>query len=216
MFPLPANIYAEIAAFLTSVIFWGNIKSSKLRWLCPFLFFILAVELCGRFFYKELHVSNAWLYNFSVPVEYLFYTFLFYSFYKRKFNKTLAVVFLTVFPVWVLVSLVFINGVYLFNDNFLMTGSISMVLFCFLFFIELLMNEELVNPFRQPIFWIACGLFLFNAGEFTYNTFLDILIGKWVYGKKLFEQINNNLIFVLYTSIIIAIIIPTWIPKEKT
>ena len=114
--------------------------------------------------------------------------------------------------------IIFIHGFYEFNYNFLKIGSISIVFFCFLFFMELLMNEELVNPFTQPIFWIACGLFLFNAGEFTYNTFsdMDILAEKWQYAKKLFEQINNNLIFVLYASIIIAIISTVWIPKEKT
>ena len=216
MFPLPANIYFEIAALLTSVIFWSKIKNSRLRWLLPFLLFIVMVELIGRYIRKELHTPNAWLYNISVPVEYLFYAFLFAPFYKRKFSSIAVRLFLILFPIWCLANILFVQGFYNFNTNFLKAGSFFMILFCFLFFVELLMSEELINPFRQPVFWIACGLFLFNAGEFTYNTFFDLMILKWESTEKLFQQINNNLIFVLYSSIIIAIISSTWAPKEKT
>jgi hypothetical protein len=216
MFPLPANIYFEIAAFLTGVIFWYKIKRPRLRLLVPFLFFIVVVEFLGRHISKDLHQSNAWLYNISIPVEYLFYAFLFSNFYKRKFSKSLVKLFLVVFPIWVLINLFFVQGFFEFNTNFLKVGSFCMILLCFLVFVELLMGEELINPFTQPLFWIACGLFLFNAGEFTYNTFSDLMMRKWQYGKNLFEQINNNLIFVLYTCIIIAIISSLWAPKEKT
>ncbi|HMO63371.1 MAG TPA: hypothetical protein PKC39_13845 [Ferruginibacter sp.] len=216
MFPLPANIYAEIAAFAASVIFWSNIKTSVLRWLCPFLLFIVMVELTGRYIYKELHVSNAWLYNISVPAEYLFYTMLFYFHYSLKYNRILAKGFLLIFPVWVVVSILFINGFYTFNFNFLKTGSICISFFCLLYFYEVLTSEAMLNPFKQPMFWIACGLFLFNAGEFAYNSFADILMKKWSYGKKLFSEINNNLIFVLYSAIIIAIVLPSWAHREQT
>ncbi len=216
MFPLPANIYAEIAAFLTSVIFWPQLRLTKLRWLPLFLFFIVGVELTGRHIYKSMHQPNAWIYNISVPVEYLYYSYLFYTFYSRKIYRYAACLFIAGFTVWVIISIFFISGIYTFNDNFLKAGSISMVLFCLLYFIELLMADEMINPFTQPMFWIACGLFLFNAGEFAYDTFSHILMKKWMYGKKLFAQINNNLIFVLYSSIIIAIISAAWIPKEKT
>ncbi len=215
MFPLPANIYFEIAAFLTSVIFWNKIKNTRLRWLLPFLLFIVVVEILGRYIRKELHAPNVWLYNISVPLEYLFYSFLFSTFYKKNFSVALVKLFLVVFPVWVLVNIIFVQGFYNFNTHFLKVGSFCMLLFCLLVFVELLMGEELVNPFTEPIFWIACGLFLFNAGEFTYNIFSDIKMENWTTGEKLFLQINNNLIFVLYTCIIIAIISSLWAPKEK-
>lgn len=215
MFPLPANIYFEIAAFVTSAIFWRNIKSTGLRWLMPFLFLIVLVEISGRYIRKVHHLPNAWLYNISVPIEYLFYTFLFYTFYQKKNNRRAAKIFLIVFPLWVLTNIFLVQGFYFFNTNFLKIGSFFMLLFCFLAFMEILMSEEMINPFRQPVFWIACGLFLFNAGEFTYNTFFDIMILKWQIKESLFLQINNNLIFVLYTSIIIAIISSLWATKEK-
>lgn len=164
----------------------------------------------------ELGQINAWLYNLSIPIEYLFYAFLFYSFYNKQVNKKLALGFIILFALWVPVSLFIVNGFFLFNNNFLKTGSISIVLLCLLYFFEILMAENMVNPFHLPMFWLACGLFLFNAGEFTYNTFSDWLLDEWAPGKKLFGQINNNLIFVLYTSIIIAIITPLWAHRDKT
>ena len=215
MFPLPANIYTEIGAFLTSVICWNHIKSSRLRWLVPFLFLIVFVELSGRYIRKELHESNAWLYNISIPFEYMFYVFLFVPFYNKKIGKLAARFFLIAFPIWVVINIFFVQGFYNFNTNFLKIGSFCMIFFCFLVFLELLLSEEMINPFKQPIFWIASGLFIFNAGEFSYNTFADTMMKKWSYGKSLFGQINNNLIFVLYISIIIGITSSIWGQKEK-
>lgn len=215
MFPLPANIYFEIAAFLTSAIFWSKLKKIGLRWLMPFLFFIVSIEFLGRYIYRVLHLPNVWLYNISIPIEYLFYAFLFSTFYKRKLSLSIVKLFLIVFPIWSLLNILFVQGFYNFNTNFLKVGSFCMMLLCLLVFVELLMGEELINPFRQPIFWIASGLFLFNAGEFTYNIFSDIMMRNWKYGQRLFQQINNNLIFVLYTCIIIAIISALWGHREK-
>jgi hypothetical protein len=216
VFPLPAYLFTEIAALLASVIFWRNLKTSVLRWLPYFLFFIVAIEFTGRYIYKELHSSNAWLYNLSIPIEYLFYAFIFLKFYQKKNNKLIAKTFLTLFPLWVLFSIIFAKGLFEFNISFLKIGSIFTSLFSLLYFYEVLSNDELINPFKLRMFWITCGLFLFNAGEFAYNTFADTLMKEWKYGKKLFAEINNNLIFVLYSAIIIAIVIPPWAHREKT
>lgn len=215
MFPLSTHNYIELAALITSVIFWYKIKNTYLRWFLPFLLFINIIELSGRYIRKVMHAPNAWLYNISVPIEYVFYAFFFYTFFKRKFNKMVAKIFLIVFPVWVIINISLVEGFYSFNTHLLIVGSFFMLLLCLLFFIELLRKEDMYNPVTQPAFWIVCGLFLFSAGEFAYDTFSHILMVKWEYGEKLFHQINNNLIFVLYSCIIIAIISSLWKHEEQ-
>ena len=53
------------------------------------------------------------------------------------------------------------------------------------------------------MFYIAAGLLLFNAGEFSANLFAEFY-GRLDPGFKLFRDINNKLILVLYISFAIA------------
>ena len=215
MFPLRPSLYFEIAAFAASVIFWYKIKHTRMRWLMFYLFLIVSVELAGRYISRELHKPNYWLYNISVPVEYLFYTALFYWHYTLSRNRILARWFLMLFPVFVLINLLAIQGLHQFNNNFLKIGSLSMIIFSCLYFYEILTSEEIIHPPGIPMFWIAIGVFLFNTGEFVYSAASDTLIPYWRKWRPTFQLINNNLIYVLYSFIIIAILSFLWTPQKK-
>ena len=207
MFPLPIHIYFEFAALLASVLFWRSLKHSRLRWFLPFLAFIVIAELCGRYLYKELRQPNAWLYNLVVPVEYLFYSTIFILYYTKKRNQVIAKLFLLIFTAYAAISLVFLNGIYIFNDNFLLVGSFFMIFLCILFLFEQYNNQEGKTIWYFPMFWISIGILLFNAGEFSYNLLSRFLIGEDMDPSlKFFRSINNKLILVLYTCFIIAFI----------
>ena len=207
MFPLPIHIYFETAAFLTSVIFWTKIKSSKFRWFLPFLFLMLVVELIGWYLRKGLGFeTNGYLYNFSVPIEYLFYSWLFLKTYQTASLQKIAQLFIYGFTVFCAIIFL-VRGIYWFNSIILLIGNIAAILFSCLYFYELLKVEERINLVREPMFWIATGVLLFNLGEFLYSAFYKLLRQQgWDNGTKLFKAINNNLILVLYLCIIIGLL----------
>jgi len=207
MFPLPIHIYFEIAALLTSIIFWYKLRHSKLCWLLPYLIFIVAIELSGRYIRTELHQPNAWLYNISVPIEFLFYGLIFYLHYNRNSFIQLTKFFLILFAIFALCNILFIQGFQKFNTNILKVGNFSMIILGCLYFTELLSRNERVNFLREPMFWLATGILLFNTGEFFYSLFSDYLIKNHLdKPRKIFSSINNKLIWVLYTCIVISII----------
>jgi hypothetical protein len=207
MFPLPIHIYFEIAAFLTSVICWGKIRSGKFRWFLPFLFLMLVVELTGLYLRKELGFeTNGYLFNFSVPIEYLFYSWLFLKTYQTESFRKIAKVFIYAFMLFCLI-IFFLRGIYWFNAIILLIGNIAAILFSCLYFYELLIIEERINLVKEPMFWIATGVLLFNLGEFLYSAFYELLRQQgWDNGTKLFKAINNNLVLVLYLCIIIGLL----------
>lgn len=207
MFPLPINIYFEVAALFTSVICWSKIRSNKFRWFPLFLFLIVLVELTGRYLRKELNVeTNGFLFNFSVPIEYLFYAWLFLKTYQKPWLQKLARAFLYAFLVFCIAIFIF-RGIYWFNGIILLVGNMSAILFSCLYFYELLILEEKINLIKEPMFWIATGVLLFNLGEFLYSAFYRLLRQHgWDNGTKLFKAINNNLILVLYLCIIIGLL----------
>lgn len=207
MFPLSIQIYFELAALLTSIIFWYKLRHTKLRWLMHYLFFIVVIELTGRYIRTELKQPNAWLFNISVPVEFLFYGFIVRLHFERKLFKTVAEYFVILFFLFSLGNLLLIQGFYRFNTNILKVGSFSMIVLCCFYFVELVSKEGRVNLLREPMFWLTTGILLFNTGEFFYTLFSDYLIKNHLdTTRRTFASINNKLIWVLYTCISIAII----------
>lgn len=205
MFPLPIHILFEIGCFLISLVFWYKIRNSKLRWFMPFLLFMVVVELYGRYLRKELLQPNAWLYNLSVPIEYLFYSFIFLIHYKSKLFQNAVKIFMVLFFIFIVANILVIQGFHKFNTNILKIGSFSMIILSCLYFTELLKTESRINLLSEPLFWIATGVFLFNTGEFLYSLFSDFLIINHLDRTRIiFVTINNKLIWLLYTCLAIS------------
>lgn len=206
MFTLGIHHYIEIIALLTSIICWRKIKDSSLRWFVPYLVFIVFTELYGKYLASIKHSSNAWLYNLSVPVEYLFFGLLIWSGLKKHLFKETVFILLILFFIYVCYVLILGNGITVFNAGFLQVGSGLMVLFSCLFFWELFERPTEVSLLRYPMFWIVAGLFLFNLGEFSYNLFANLLFKNGDRAAVFFRQINNYLNLVLYICISIGLI----------
>src|SRR5512139_2419489 len=102
MSAFPFHIYFEITALLTCLFFIRNASKSILRLFLPYLMFIVFVEIMGWYLPAFLRKPNAWMFNISVPTEYLFFAFIFYSHYKKMVNKRLALGFIFLFLIYAL------------------------------------------------------------------------------------------------------------------
>lgn len=207
MFPLPLFYYFEIGALLISVMFLYKFNNKPLRWFIPFLLLMVCIELTGRYIRREMGQVNTWLYNLSIPAEYLFYGFIIgslsvtLSFKKTIFYGT------ALLGIWAIINLSFIQGFSHLNTYTLKAGSSLMIVFSCIGLVDLFRNDENKSLLAAPLFWICVGVLFFNTGEFLYNFVFDILLKKnWDKAAKLFGSINNKLIYVLYTCISIAII----------
>ena len=189
-----------------------------MRWLAYFLFCIVAVEITGAYYSKILHKPNAWLYNFSVPLEYLFFTWLLSQHFRTLAFKRIAIFFLVGFSSFMVLQLFVLGQLTVFNSVFLKIGSLAMIIFCCFYFIDFMRDEVPVNPVKEPMFWIVSGLFLFNAGEFLYVSLSNILFSDWNKWKPVIIKINNNLIILLYATIAIGILTMArkqWVQKQN-
>ena len=217
MFPLSIHNYFEFLALFFSIFFWKNIRHTPLKWFVPYLLCITIIDLIGRYYNKEIHRSNAWLYNISIPIEYLFFVSIFLSIYKNKAYQNLAKGFLILFSIYVFVKLLF-TGITVFNTDTLLIGSFFMIFFSSLYLIELYNRPGIIVLHKEPPFWIAMGVLIFNAGEFSYDLLSKFLLTKLFLNNKLdkeatiFSSINKYLNLLLYCCISISFI---W-KKEST
>lgn len=204
MFPLPLHMYFEAGALLTSAVLWLRFRTPILRWFFPFLLFIVLIELTGRYLRTILSQPNGWLFNLSIPIEYLFFAFIFWKSYTRPAYRLLTMWFVILFSLFAIINIA-VNGLAEFHTNVLLIGSFFMIVFSVLYFINLYQDMETEIVWKEPMFWIAAGVLVFNMGEFSYNLLFGYLIKyKLDEAAVIFRSINNKLILVLYSFLIIA------------
>jgi len=215
MFPLPPYCYFEIAALIASVVFLYKFDNKPLRWFIPFLLLMVSVDFTGLYIRKELKHVNTWLFNFSIPIEYLFYGFMIGSLCITKSYKKLIFGCTILFAVWAVVNLVFLQGFTNLDTNTLKAGGICMIIFSGLGFVDLFKNDSHVSLVKNSLFWLCTGVLFFNTGEFLYFFFFDVFLHNgWDKTAKVFASINNKLIYVLYSCIIIAIVCSRKLEKK--
>lgn len=203
---MPSFFWLEAASWIVAVLCLPVIRKTFLKWFALFLLFIVIVEIAGWYLPQMLHKHNAWIFNFSVPIEYLFYSYIYYNALEEKiFKKVIKIagfLYLIFCSVWLL-----INGITIFRNTILTIGNLLAILYCCIYFFEVLKKEQVIDLRLEPLFWITCGVFLFNLGEFTYTLFRPVLTSnRWDVTLAIFKAINNKLIFWLYGCIIIGLL----------
>jgi hypothetical protein len=165
------------------------------------------VELTGLYIRGVMGIPNTRLFNFTIPVEHFFYTYIFYKNFKTAAFRNIAGGFLVFIPLFALFNMTFIQGFSNLNTNILLAGSCIMILLCCLYFVDLFRRDEEIVLVREPMFWITTGLLVFNMGELSYNLFMDYILKNRHDAKALlFLSIISVLIYVLYTIISIGLL----------
>lgn len=207
MFPLPPFYYFEFGALIISVAVLYKFDNRPLRWFIPFLLLMVSIELTARYYRRVLHEPNTWLYNISIPLEYIFYGFITGSLCLTASFKKLIFYSAFVLGLWALINLLFIQGFTTLNTHTLKLGCSLMILYSALGLVDLFKNDGHETLLTNPLFWICTGILFFNTGEFLYLFFFDVFLQNgWDKTAKLFGSINNKLIYVLYTCISIAVL----------
>jgi hypothetical protein len=203
---MPAFFWFEVLSLGAGLFCFNKLKRSFLIWFIPFLIFIVCVELFGTYINKVMHQRNAWVFNFSIPLEYLFYSYIFFETYVKPASKSFAKYGGCVYLLFCMITL--LKGtLMIFHNPLLVAGNLLTIAYSCIYFYEVLRKEEIVNLGSEPMFWITCGVFLFNIGELTYTFFRPILTAnKWDVTLAIFKGINNKLIFWLYGSITIGVL----------
>ena len=201
------DFYFEIISFAFSIFYYIKKRNNLLLYFIPFLFLTVTVEYIGGW-YLSHGVRNYWIFNVFTTIEFLFYSFLFYLHYRKKFLKNMVLISMALFISTVVLNLLFIQG---FNNTFntytFLLGSFFIVVFCCLFFYESVLPDKIDQQLvKQPFFWICSGLLIYYLGSVIINALFEYLrnndLGEE--GKKIYGTINHTLNVILYSSFCIA------------
>lgn len=206
--------YFEVAAFIASVLAWKVIKQSPYLRLFPLLLLVIvSVEVYETFFAPPRQVSNAWIYNIQVPLQYLFYlTILYHAINHGLFKKMIVVASLLLVIVSVVTEKYFTRpGT--FNSWSYSFGSALVIVNILVKFYEMLQNPTEFNFIFNPFFYMLFAFLLFNVGTLPY-----FVMGNWLYFERgntaavvMLQQVMSILNYILYSTYTITFL---WIRKK--
>lgn len=202
--------YTEMLALLASILYFKSIKKTPFAILLPYMIMTVAAEFTGKYLaIQKLYAQNVGLFNITTVIEFCIFFYLFYRSLKGTVRKKIV---LYAIPSYILIAFInqaFIQGFNFFHTNSMLAGTILIIVFVFFYFYEAFSTIEPVILLKEPMFWVALGIFLFYLGDFTNNLMHPYFIKNHMEkeGKHIFHIINNNLIIFEYICISIAIII---------
>lgn len=203
----------EYLTFFAAIFFLHKKRNGIWRLFIPMLFIIICAETLGwywnNFLIKYYHFQkpNAWIFNFNMIITDIFILWLLST--TETLGKARRIIYglMMVFFLVAIINLLFIQGLWKYNQYTETAGDIIQVITCCYVFYSFIKEEAFRNLLTYEYFWLANGI-LFSAmgSAFLYN-FPNALANFQKHtGISIFTIINDMLNILLYGSLIIAFI----------
>lgn len=204
----PLSLVFEIIGLFGAIFFYIKKRNKIILYFIPFLFLTVMVEFIGRWGTFPKGFRKFAMYNIFTTIEFLFYSFLFYTHFNKVIYKRIVLFFIPSYILVVALNLIFIQGLNkTFHSYTFLLGSFFIVVFCCCFFYESVLPEQIDQQLsKQPFFWICCGLLIYYLGSVIINALFEYLTSNDLreQGKRIYDIINRSLNVVLYSSFCIA------------
>jgi hypothetical protein len=188
-------LWSEIISLIVSIVCYSSLRNTILRYFPFFLLFIVAAELTGTYIGQVLHASNHTLYNFTYFVGFIFYTSLYYQIYQVPTHRKILVYIAVLFLLFYTLNIFFIQKIGIFNSYSVILGSLILIVYTCLYFLELIQQVKPAKTLKEPLFWISSGILISCLIGFFYWTFFELRIDR---SGKLLRLLIKNSVLVRY------------------
>lgn len=199
----------ELVACITGFIYWNKIKGSFWKWFPFYLAIICAVEITGDVlnYNQTYEIKNVIYNNFSIPLEFLFFYWLYYKYASGKRRKLLVVLCITVYVIsFVLDQLYFRNTNFYFNSFSYCIGNMVLLVAIISFFIQFSTSNEIIHFKRSMIFWVSLGALIFYLGSLPFYGLYNLLYKKYFEVFVFYSYIMYVCNWIMYSLFTVAFI----------
>lgn len=168
----------EGAAAIAGLLTWRFINDKRIKAFGIYLMFVLASELSGLYFSKNLMTNaNITLFNYVViPLEFLFSIWFLYSYMPGKKIKKICIAFSTLSIISTIIELTFLKDERLFFSSLsYVLSSLLLLIIIMLFLWQFIKSDKVLEYDRHFDFWIAIAMLIFYLGSFPLWTFYNYL-----------------------------------------
>jgi predicted neutral ceramidase superfamily lipid hydrolase len=180
--------------------------------LALFFFTLLTVEtVC--YYFKIKNWNNLVIYNCWFPLEFAFYAGWVNSFLKNDRRK---IIWFFIAAYLIITAVIYLTGVNLhdFNTITFQLGILLILPVLFFKLFELIHETVIMNPFKNPLFWLISGLLFSYLGsffQFSLDNYLRASDPALLYALKIINIFLTNL---LYICIILYFVI-LWLNRRS-
>lgn len=146
-------------------------------WLLGLLLIVSGfADLASYIAYYYFHINPNPVVSAYGVIQFLIFMFIYRTEYTGIVIKRLADVATVGFIIFAFVNFWFIQGVHGLNTNLFTVSSIVLIIFCLLYFYQII--QELPEPYieRMVMFWVGAGVFFY----FGSNLFLFITVDRYI------------------------------------
>lgn len=156
---------AELTACITGFLYWKKIKTTHWSLFPVYLGIIVLGELAGKYFYyTSQSAARLGLYNFFlIPLQVLFFMWLFYREFGNKTVRRLAVLTAVVYILcWAADMFIIHHDPTWWIRSFSYTAGILLLLVLILVYVyKMATSNDILFIKTNMMFWVCIGLFVF-------------------------------------------------------
>lgn len=159
-------LFCEGMASLVSLIYWKRNENNEMKYFSLYLTFIFLSEVFGHITQKLLlnNINQMYFEYFVIPLEFLFFFWLYSTQAKSKFQKKIIYSFAIIYILLFLLDFILAKNLQLFLSISYMVGIFLSFLVTFNYLYQNIKEGDLNNPY----IYISIGLIIFYIGTFPF------------------------------------------------
>jgi hypothetical protein len=136
-----------------------------------------------------VYSNNHFFFNIIYTIELTLVPFFFRYWLKRRWLKAVIQAYVFLFPLFVLINTIFIQGFFTLQTfSFVIGGSFTLLL-AVAYLGELYAHEEALNIFRDAVFWFSLAYLIYFAVSVPYFGMLNYLVTNYFAFAKLYYEL---------------------------
>lgn len=196
------HILVEALAAITACITWNKWKHTYFKWFVVYLLVILTFELHAHLvlFFKTIPGASV-VNKIVIPVEILFINWFFNKTLSTKRKKIIVIGTTVYITIWILEKTLIAGADYFFQSLSYTIGSLFILIYLIIFFIEFVGSEKILNFYTHTLFWVALGMLFFYLGTFPfYGLYNELMKNMHIFIPYAWAATSlNYLMYILFT-----------------
>jgi hypothetical protein len=165
----------ELVAAVTGFLYWKKIKDSHWKWFPVFLATIFLLEITC--YHLKSKWSNPIVIYVNIPLEFLFYFWLFYAYFRQSRLRYGAIAAGIIYVSTLLAeALLLAKKKFMFQSLSYEVGNLLLVVLIITFFIRFAKSDKILHYWRDQMFWVCIGLIVFFLGTLPFFSFWNSLL----------------------------------------
>lgn len=194
-----------LIAVIIGFIFTRKNDKNWLKLFPYILLLTLCVEMVGGALALR-YINNLLLFNLFSIIDFGFFIYFFKEATVNNNYKKWMKAALYLWPVYFLVNMFFIQGLFTFNTNPFVVGCILLVVLGINYFYRLFDSTEHYDLLREPAFWVSIAVVFYFAATVTITGILNYISTLPPRSRYLLHNILYTINALFYILFIIALL----------